>query len=392
VRRRPDQPALFPARLIFLLYGLILGAWTTRIPAVKAHLRLSDSKLSIGLLAFAAGAIVGMQASGWLVDRLGAATVIVPAVLVDAAALVGPAYAGSLLLLVLALLAFGVAHGVLNVAMNVNAVQVQSALGRPIISSCHAVYSIGGFLGAAVGGLFAYEGRGAAATFVSVAVLVVAAALAVARPVAGFVPPAQTQAEAAAPLTGVVFLGVLAFCCLVGEGAAADWSAVYLRDDLGTTAAWAAAAYACFAIMMTAGRLAGDRLAARFGPAALARAGGVLAAAGLSLSLLVAHPVAGVIGFGCLGAGLSCIAPQVFAAAGLRNPGRAGTAIGRVASLGFLGFVVGPVVIGAASRWVGLTWALLIPAVLAGFVAIAAPALRAPASPVLLYPETTPRK
>jgi fucose permease len=276
--------------------------------------------------------------------------------------------------------------------MNVNAVQVQTALGRPVISSCHAVYSIGGFLGAAIGGLFAYQGRGPGATFLTVAAVVVVCAVAVARPVIRFDAPAQTQAEAAAPMTGVIFLGVLAFCCLVGEGAAADWSAVYLRDDLGTSAAWAAAAYACFAIMMTAGRLAGDRLAARFGPAALARSGGVLAAAGLGLSLLVAQPVAGVIGFGCLGAGLSCIAPQVFAAAGLRNPGRQGTAIGRVASLGFLGFVVGPVVIGAASQWVGLTWALGIPVVLAGFVAVAARALRVPHAPVPLCPETTPQK
>jgi predicted MFS family arabinose efflux permease len=392
VERRAEDPALFPARLMFLLYGIVLGAWTSRIPAVKAQLRLSDTRLSIGLLAFAAGAIVGMQASGWLVDRLGAATVMLPAVLADAMALVGPAYAANLALLVLALLVFGVVHGVLNVAMNVNAVHVQTALGRPIISSCHAAYSIGGFLGAAVGGLFAYAGSGPGATFLGVAVAVVGAALAVAARVTRFVAPAQLEAEAAAPLTGVLFLGVLAFCCLVGEGSAADWSAVYLRDDLGTSAAWAAAAYACFAITMTAGRLTGDQLAARWGPTALARAGGALAAAGLGLSLLVGRPVAGVLGFGCLGAGLSCIAPQVFAAAGLRNPGREGTAIGRVASLGFLGFVVGPVVIGAASQWVGLAPALVIPAVLAGFVAVAASALQVPARPVVLCPETTPRK
>ncbi|MDX6230124.1 MAG: hypothetical protein QOI76_3514 [Frankiales bacterium] len=377
---------------MFLLYGLILGAWTSRIPAVKAHLGLSDSRLSIGLLAFAAGAIGGMQASGWLVDRFGAATVMLPAVLADAAALIGPAYAGSLTILVVALLAFGVVHGVFNVAMNVNAVQVQGALGRPIISSCHAVYSIGGFVGAATGGLFAYAGLGAPATFLSVAAVVVVAALAVAGPVRAFEAPAQAQSEAPAPMTGIAFLGVLAFCCLVGEGAAADWSAVYLRDDLGTTAAYAAAAYACFAVMMTAGRLAGDRLTQRYGPVVLTRAGGVLASVGLAGSLVVARPVAGVVGFGCLGAGLSCIAPQVFAAAGKRNPARAGTAIGRVASLGFLGFVIGPVVIGAASRGIGLAWALVIPAALAGLVAAAAPSLREAASPVPLCPETTPRK
>src|SRR5205807_109425 len=103
------------------------------------------------------------------------------------------------------------------------------------------------------------------------------------------------------------------------------------------------AAYAAFSIAMMAGRLAGDRLAARLGPVRLVRVSGVVAAVGLAASLPVGHPVAGVAGFACLGLGLSCIAPQVFSAAGSRDPARAGQAIGRVAGLGFLGFVVGPV-------------------------------------------------
>jgi len=102
----------------------------------------------------------------------------------------------------------------------------------------------------------------------------------------------------------------------------------------------------------------------------------VLAGAGLGLALLAGNPVAGVIGFGCLGAGLSCIAPQVFGAAGNQDPAHAGQAIARVASLGFLGFVVGPVVIGAAAQIFGLSRALAVPALLALFVAFAAPALR----------------
>jgi MFS family permease len=139
---------------------------------------------------------------------------------------------------------------------------------------------------------------------------------------------------------------------------------------------------------MTCGRLLGDRLAQRFGPVVLARAGGALAALGLAVCLLVDRPVAGVVGFGCLGAGLSCIAPQVFPAAGLRNPARAGTAISRVAGLGFVGFVVGPVVIGGAAQLAGLRWALLLPALLAAFVAATAGALRPSPTPVPLCTDT----
>jgi len=179
---------------------------------------------------------------------------------------------------------------------------------------------------------------------------------------------------------GVLLLGLLAFCCLVGEGAAADWSSVYLRDSLGSSAGFAAVAFAAFSLTMTAGRLAGDRLAAAFGPVTLVRACGVLAAIGLGTAVLVGHPVAAVIGFACFGAGLSCIVPQVFSAAGNVDPGQAGRALARVAGLGYLGFLSGPVLIGGAAGLVGLPRALLIPPLLALFVAATATALRIPES------------
>lgn len=128
--------------------------------------------------------------------------------------------------------------------------------------------------------------------------------------------------------------------------------------------------------MMMAGRLVGDRLTASLGPVTLVRGCGVLAAAGLGAALVIGQPIAGVIGWGCFGAGLSCIAPQVFSTAGNRNPARAGHAIARVASLGYAGFLTGPLVIGGAAALVGLPGALAIPALLAIFVALAAAALR----------------
>jgi predicted MFS family arabinose efflux permease len=361
--------------LMFLSFGMIIGCWTARIPAIKHRLVLSDGQLSIGLLAFAAGCIAGMQLVGRLVDRYGGARLMTPVAVADAAMLVTPAYAPGLSTLAACLFGFGLVHGALNIAMNGSAVEVERSLGRPIMSSFHATYSVGGFVGAAVGALFAHADLSAGATFLAVAAVVLALAAwargqlpRVARPVS----PQQTNG----PLPGVLFLGVLAFCCLVGEGAAADWSSVYLRDELGTSAGFAPAAYAAFAVLMTTGRLIGDRLAARMGPVALVRACGVLAAVGLSLALFAGRPVAGVVGFGCLGAGLSCIAPLVFSAAGNRNPSRAGAAIARVASMGYAGFLTGPILIGATAEAVGLTSALFIPATLALFVALAAGALR----------------
>lgn len=361
---------------IFLLFGTALGTWTARIPEIKQRLALTDGQLSIGLLVFAAGAITGMQVIGRLVDRYGAARVMVPAALTEGAALILPAYAPTLPTLGAALFAFGLVHGTLNIAMNANAVEVERAWRRPIMSSFHAVYSIGGLVGAAIGGLFAHAGLAPATTFLCVGLGAAGLAVAASRWVLSAPPAAAAPSPPTGPANGVLLLGVMAFCCLVGEGAAADWSSVYLRDHLGSSAGFAAAAYAAFAGAMTAGRLAGDRLAAALGPVTLVRISGILAAVGLGAALLVDHPVAGVAGFGCLGAGLAGIAPQVFSAAGNRDPARAGRAIARVASTGYAGFLIGPVAIGALATAVGLPAALALPALLALFMALTAPALR----------------
>nr|BFE79729.1 hypothetical protein GCM10020093_023300 [Planobispora longispora] len=255
--------------------------------------------------------------------------------------------------------------------MNANAVEVERAAGRSLMSSFHAVFSIGGFLGAAAGGLFATVGLSPAATFLIVATAITAMALqasrwalaAPAEPVPTGPVPAEAGSTAAgiseartggAGAGGALLLGVLAFCCMIGEGAAADWSSVYLHDALNSSEWLAAAAYAAFSTMMTAGRLAGDRLAAALGPVTLVRGCGLLAAAGLGTALLIGHPIAGVAGFACFGAGLSCIVPQVFSAAGRRDPARAGRALARVASLGYVGFLTGPVLIGGAAELLGL--------------------------------------
>lgn len=370
--------------LLFLLFGTALGTWTSRIPAVKTRLGLSDGSLSIALLAFALGAIVGMVVLGRLVDRLGSTSVMVPMAVAEGVLLVPAAYVPSLVTLAVALFVFGAVHGTLNIAMNANAIEVQRAWGRPIMSSFHAVYSIGGFLGAAIGGTFARANLGAGVTFLAVGALVVALAVwaALWALPAGSTVPEPTTVTAPPPRRryDLLFLGVLAMCALVGEGTAADWSAVYTHENLRATAAFAAAPFAAFSIMMTVGRLLGDRLAAALGPVLLVRCCGVLASVGMTAALLIGQPIAAVLGFGCLGAGMSCIAPQVYSAAGNRDPARAGRALSQVVSLGYAGFVIGPILIGGASTVVGLPWALGIPALLVLFVAAAATALRPPVS------------
>lgn len=372
---------------LFLLSGLSIGAWTARIPAIKADLRLTEGELSLALLGIAAGAIAGMQFVGRLVDRYGSRRTLIPVAIVLALVLVPPAYAPTLPALALALFLFGMANGVYDVAVNANAVVVERAYRRPIMSSFHAVFSLGGFAGAAIGGLFAEAGASPRVTFVTVSAGLLVLAVLCVRWLIRDDPEEGRDSGSDRTATGgrgrrrlgggVILLGVLGFCCLLGEGAAADWSSVYLRDTLGSSPGFAAAGYAAFSITMTAGRFAGDRLAARFGPVALVRGCGLLAGGGLALGILVGTPVAGVIGFGLFGAGLSCTVPQIFSVAGHSDPGRSGRSLAVVASLSYIGFLAGPVIIGGIAELTALSTALLVPAVLALFVAVTARALRA---------------
>ncbi|GGQ13587.1 MFS transporter [Streptosporangium pseudovulgare] len=427
----PNRTVLTRARiavyLLFTLAGIAIGTWTARIPSIKEGLDLSDGRLSLGLLGIAAGAITGMQVVGRLIDRHGSATVMIPMAFAQGVVLILPAHAPGLTALAATLFAFGLVHGTLDVAMNANAVEVEQAANRPLMSSFHAAFSIGGFLGATAGGLLAQAGLTPAATFTATAAVLTLMALWAARwalprsaapsghpagpapaelpgtagPAARTTPETTATTAAAAETTpatateatpesgesatsakgtahSVLALGVLAICCMIGEGAAADWSSVYLRDSLGSSAGFAAAAYAAFSVMMTAGRLAGDRLTARFGAVALVRGCGALAATGLGAGLLAGNQVIAVLGFACFGAGLSCIIPQVFSAAGRRDPARAGQALARVASLGYAGFLAGPILIGGLAEVIGLPLALAVPALLAGFVALSAVFLRTP--------------
>jgi MFS family permease len=250
------------------------------------------------------------------------------------------------------------------------------------MSSFHAIYSIGGFLGAVAGSLFVRQGVGVGPTLLATG----AGVLALAGWVALWVLPSGSAGSGAAAAPDrsarrsllLLLLGALVLCTLVGEGAAADWSAVYLRDELGSSPSAAAYGFAAFSMAMTAGRLCGDRLVRAVGPVVLVRCSGALAAAGLAVALVVDHPVAGVAGFGLLGAGLSGIAPQVFSAAGDHDPRHPGRALSTVVSIGYLGFLLGPILIGATATVTGLRPALWIPVVLALFVAAGAGALRAP--------------
>jgi MFS family permease len=375
-RRRLWQARVAVAA-VFCANSAVLTAWISRIPDVKARFGLSEGSLGIALLALALGALIAQPMVGGLIGRVGSRRVATIAGLVFCCSIILPAVVGQFWLLLLALFVFGALNGGLDVAMNAQAAQIEQRWGQPIMASFHGLWSVGGLLGSAIGGLAAQRGVPINSHFLLAGVLgllIVVCAL-------PWLWPDAANGEAQGPSFALLpralwVMGFVSFAVLLCEGAVADWSAVYLRETLGSSPGVAAAGYSAFALMMAAGRLTGDRLTERLGPRAMVRGGGVLVIVGAAIALASNAPLLAVVGFACIGAGVACIFPILLSAAA-RTPGVAqGTAIAGVATAGYTGFLVGPPLIGALAEAFGLGGALSLLVVAGVLVAVLAGTLQ----------------
>lgn len=347
--------------LFFFADGLLIGSWAARIPAVRQQADLSNTELGLALLAMALGALASMPLAGWLGERIGSRVVTIAALVGGGASLFLASLASGLGGLAAALVAFGAGFGAMNVSANAQGLALERLYGRSILSSFHASFSAGGLAGAGLGALAAGAEIAPRTHFGALVLALAAVSLATGNrllpPAAGDGRPAPILVR---PPRALLVLGAAAFFTLLAEGAAADWSAVYLSDSLGATAAVAALGYTGFSLAMAASRTVGDRLNEGFGPVALARGGGLLAATGLTLALVVGSIPAALAGFAAMGAGLGVVVPVVFRAAGSSTGLSAGVGVAAVSTIGWLGFLAGPPAIGFAAGAVGLRNALAI--------------------------------
>ncbi|WP_019069521.1 MFS transporter [Streptomyces hokutonensis] len=360
----------------FALDGFIFAGWVVRIPAIKEQTGASAGTLGLALLGVSAGAVVTMMLTGRLCHRYGNHQVTVVCAVLLSLSVSLPPLTHSALTLGLVLLVFGAAYGGINVAFNSAAVELVRAMRRPIMPSFHAAFSLGGMVGAGLGGLVAGSLTPTQHLF-GLTVLGLVVTVLIGRPLLRLRPPApheDSPKEEAAPrrlntrTRGlVVTFGLIALCTAFGEGALADWSALHLQQDLDATAGAAAIGYSCFALAMTAGRLSGTRLLERLGRTRTLVAGGTTAAAGMLLGALAPTLWAAVLGFVITGLGLANLFPVAVERAGtLAGPD--GVAI--ASTLGYGGMLLGPPAIGFMADWYSLPAALTSVAVLAATAAL----------------------
>jgi len=378
------NPVLYAwgVRALFFAAGLLFATWGVHVPTVKGHYGLGEQALAVAMLAGGVGAVGGLTQAGRLIGRFGPRTVAVLSGCLCAASIGLLLAFHTMAMLLLVMVSFGLANSLFDVSVNVAASDLEARAGRPLMSGFHGMFSLGGMAGAAGGAALLSAGivpwhHLAGATAVGVALVVFGC---------WTMPKAKPAEEGAGghafvlPRGTLLLIGILASLGLIAEGAMYDWSVLYVKQELLADAGTAALGYAAFSGAMAAARFGGDWVRARLSSAILVQASGLLAAAGMTLSLVTSSPMVALLGFALVGLGFANIVPVLFSAAATVPGVKPADGIAAVASLGYFGMMVGPPLIGFVAEHQSLTIGLATVVLAAVMLAAAArPALAKPA-------------
>lgn len=333
-----------PAALIFFSNGAIYGTWAAQVPIIKANLGMSDADFGARLMAMGTGAVIAMIMSGWLLPRYGTSRLIKLGFAVFVGSMLALSTASSVYLFTIALLLFGASGGLMDVAMNAFAAECELRIGRPVMSSIHGMWNVGGLAGAGLAGLLlSYLGGPVQATLAA-AILVLLMLLVRSRLSLSASQPRESASRVLQRGKYVLAMGVLAILCFSAEGSVRDWSSLYLHDEIHLPLSLAAWGYAVFSALMAAGRLIGDQGRRRWGDSAMIVASGLVSAVGFYLATASSNTMMIFISFALIGAGLSNIVPTLVSAAG-RLPNSRGS-ITVVVAMGYSGYLASPPLLG----------------------------------------------
>lgn len=374
-----DRSLASPIYAIFAVNGFLFATWVSRLPAVRERLDASEPELGAALLCIAVGSLILMPLTGWMCDRFGARRVLTVAMFGCAGAFVLAVLAPSLPALGAALVVAGATYGSWDVAMNAAGHEVELRLSRPLMPRFHGAFSVGGLLGAVLGALAAGLGVPVWGHMAVGAVLAVGVGVAVTPrvlepPRHHVVPPSSVAGSRGRriPLR-LVALGLLTVCATLGEGAAADWGALFLHDERGASDSTAAIGYAVFAGAMAIGRFGGSWVLARIGSVTALRISGLAISATLVLLVAVDVLALTLVAMAGWGFGVAIVFPAAMSAAA-EHSARPAQGIATVATIGYGGFLVGPPLIGFLAGQVGLGAALWVVAALGVVVVALSPA------------------
>jgi MFS family permease len=376
--RRGLRRARYAVAAVFAVHGAVTGSFATRVPWIQDHASVSAGQLGLALAFPAFGAAAAMPLAGRITHRFGSRAALRGLLALWTLSLILPSLSPNVYALCPALFAYGAAAGMSDVAMNALGVEVENRLDKSIMSGLHGMWSAGALVGSAGGTLAAHLGSDARVHHALAAGALTVLGLAAChwvldlRPTEDEEPPPRFSL----PPRSALLIGAVGFCAVFAEGASLDWSAVYLRDRLETSAGLAAACTTGFTLTMAVARIAGDAVVDRFGAARTVRVGGVLATLGGLMVVLAGHPAVAMSGFALMGLGIAVVVPLCFAAAGRSGPNPS-QAIAGVATITYTSGLVAPGAIGTLAEATSLMVSFGLVTVLACGLAVFAGVLRA---------------
>jgi len=357
----------------FFLAGLCFSTWASRIPDIQSKLRLNNAALGAVLLSLPTGLLISLPVAGWLVAKLGSRIMTICAALLYAfiLPLLGFAKTGGQLMGCLFL--FGMAGNMLNISINTQAVGTESIYNRSIMASYHGVWSLAGFSGAAIGGVLIRIGLIPWEHFLFItATAMIIVAIAFKFLLTEDVNKNEQQPIFAKPDRSLVYLGLIAFCCMICEGTMFDWSGVYFQKVVQPEKNLVTLGFTAFMATMATGRFVGDWAATRIGKKRTLQLSGILTASGLLIAVLFPYLISAVFGFLLVGAGVSSVVPLVYSTAGKSKVLSPGVAIAAVSTIGYLGFLFGPPFIGFIAQISSLRISLGLVGLLGSVIAVIA--------------------
>ncbi|MGW2744594.1 MFS transporter [Streptomyces sp. NPDC001450] len=368
--------ARYAVAAVFAVHGAVTGSFATRVPWIQDHASLGAGQLGFALAFTAFGASCAMPLAGRISHRFGSRTALRGLIALWTLSLILPSFAPNLYALCLAMFTYGATAGMADVAMNALGVEVERLLGKSIMSGLHGMWSAGALIGSAAGTLAAHLGSDARLHFALAAAVLTLLGLLACTWVLDVQPGEDEEPPPrfALPPRSALLIGAVGFCAVFAEGASLDWSAVFLRDRLDSSAGLAAASTTGFMLTMAVARIAGDAAVNRFG-AVTVRAGGVLAGLGGLLVVVAEHPAVAMAGFALMGLGIAVVVPLCFAAAGHAGPNPS-QAIAGVATITYTSGLIAPSLIGGVAQATSLVVSFCVVTALACGLAVFAGVLR----------------
>lgn len=344
--------------VFFFISGFGYTTWASRIPSLQQHLHLNEAQLGAALFAMPIGLMLTMPVTGSLLRRFSSGRIMVVGALAFNLMLALLGYVDFYWQFISVLFCFGASRNLLNLSTNTQSVGVQALYERSIITTFHGIWSLAGFSGAALGYLAVYLNIVPTYHLLTVSSVLVILALCFAPHTLYQKPSAQQKKPAfSLPDKALLKFALICFASMACENVMYDWGAIYMQKAVHTSKTTATAGFVVFMIAVTAGRFTGDRLVNRYGIKKLLQYSGTLVVIGFILTVLLPYREFAMFGFAMIGLGVSCIVPLVFSVAGSSKTMSSGSAIAAVSTVGYLGFLLVPPVVGFVAQAASLQWA-----------------------------------